>query len=321
MALLGGAGALFGPLLGAVPLVLLFEVLTANFPTYFSILLGIVFVLIVYVLPRGVIGLIPVQPRKAHATTVAPVEQKTAQGASLEVSGLRKAFGGLVAVDDISFTSQRGEIDRPDRPERLGQDHRAEPDLRRALGRCRHGPLQRARSHPHGGVPHRAARPRAHLPAGAHARVDERDRERDGRFRVPRQPAHRREGRGRRDRAARRASASATRSTLAAAQLTYIDQKRLELARALALDPDLLLLDEWLAGLNPTELAQGIALIRSLRASGITIIMVEHVMDAIRSLCDRCIVMNVGRKIAEGPPARVLAEKEVVRAYLGGADA
>jgi ABC-type branched-subunit amino acid transport system ATPase component len=108
---------------------------------------------------------------------------------------------------------------------------------------------------------------------------------------------------------------------LAAAQLTYIDQKRLELARALALDPDLLLLDEWLAGLNPTELAQGIALIRSLRQSGITIIMVEHVMDAIRSLCDRCIVMNVGRKIAEGPPARVLAEKEVVRAYLGGADA
>ena len=75
------------------------------------------------------------------------------------------------------------------------------------------------------------------------------------------------------------------------------------------------------SNLNPTELAQGIALIRSLRESGITIVMVEHVMDAIRSLCDRCVVMNVGRKIAEGPPARVLAEKEVVRAYLGGADA
>ena len=67
MALLGGAGALFGPLLGAVPLVLLFEVLTANFPTYFSILLGIVFVLIVYALPRGVIGLIPAQPREVRA--------------------------------------------------------------------------------------------------------------------------------------------------------------------------------------------------------------------------------------------------------------
>jgi ABC-type branched-subunit amino acid transport system ATPase component len=106
-----------------------------------------------------------------------------------------------------------------------------------------------------------------------------------------------------------------------AGDLTYIDQKRLELARALALDPTLLLLDEWLAGLNPTELAQGIALIRSLRESGITIVMVEHVMDAIRSLCDRCVVMNVGRKIAEGPPASVLADRQVVQAYLGGGDA
>jgi branched-chain amino acid transport system ATP-binding protein len=113
----------------------------------------------------------------------------------------------------------------------------------------------------------------------------------------------------------------AGRAALPAAQLTYIDHKRLELARALALEPQLLLLDEWLAGLNPTELAQGIALIRALHDGGITIIMVEHVMDAIRSLCDRCIVMNLGAKIAEGPPARVLAEKDVVRAYLGGADA
>ena len=82
-----------------------------------------------------------------------------------------------------------------------------------------------------------------------------------------------------------------------AAKLTYIDQKRLELARALALQPRLLLLDEWLAGLNPSELVQGVALIRALRGTGITIVMVEHVMDAIRSLCDRCVVMNAGAKI------------------------
>jgi branched-chain amino acid transport system ATP-binding protein len=104
-------------------------------------------------------------------------------------------------------------------------------------------------------------------------------------------------------------------------QLTYIDQKRLELARALALDPDLLLLDEWLAGLNPTELRDGIALVRSLRAQGLTIILVEHVMGAIRSLCDTCIAMNAGRKLAEGPPATVLADREVIRAYLGDVDA
>jgi branched-chain amino acid transport system ATP-binding protein len=104
-------------------------------------------------------------------------------------------------------------------------------------------------------------------------------------------------------------------------ELTYIDQKRLELARALAMKPKLLLLDEWLAGLNPTELGEGIALVRSLRADGMTILMVEHVMDAVRSLCDRCVVMNVGRRIAAGRPDEVLADPEVVRAYLGESDA
>jgi ABC-type branched-subunit amino acid transport system ATPase component len=103
--------------------------------------------------------------------------------------------------------------------------------------------------------------------------------------------------------------------------LTYIDQKRVELARALASDPKILLLDEWLAGLNPTELKTGIALIEQLRAEGRTIIVVEHVMHAIRSLCDRCVVMNSGAKIAEGTPQEVLADSEVIRAYLGDADA
>ncbi|MCW5745560.1 MAG: ABC transporter ATP-binding protein [Alphaproteobacteria bacterium] len=113
----------------------------------------------------------------------------------------------------------------------------------------------------------------------------------------------------------------AGRAATPASALTYIDQKRLELARALALAPRLLLLDEWLAGLNPTELTTGIELVRSLRDEGLSILMVEHVMDAIRSLCDRCTVMNVGRVIADGPPDVVLADPEVVRAYLGSDDA
>lgn len=99
--------------------------------------------------------------------------------------------------------------------------------------------------------------------------------------------------------------------------LTYMDQKRLELARALALQPRLLLLDEWLAGLNPSELVEAIELLRKVRGEGVTMVMVEHVMDAIRSLCDRCVIMNAGAKIAEGTPAEALAEPEVVRAYLG----
>ncbi|WP_432346418.1 ABC transporter ATP-binding protein [Shinella yambaruensis] len=99
--------------------------------------------------------------------------------------------------------------------------------------------------------------------------------------------------------------------------LTYIDQKRMELARALAAEPELLLLDEWLAGLNPTELRTGIDLILSLKERGITVLLVEHVMDAIRALCGRAIVMNAGRKIADGPTAETLRDPEVVRAYLG----
>jgi branched-chain amino acid transport system ATP-binding protein len=106
-----------------------------------------------------------------------------------------------------------------------------------------------------------------------------------------------------------------------AGDLTYIDQKRLELARALALQPRLLLLDEWLSGLNPTELQEGISLIKSLRAGGLTVVLVEHVMDAVRALCDRCVVMRTGIKLAEGATAEVLSDPAVVDAYLGRAHA
>ena len=100
-------------------------------------------------------------------------------------------------------------------------------------------------------------------------------------------------------------------------QLTYIEQKRVELARALATGPRVLLLDEWLSGLSTGELEGGMAVVRKLAAQGIAVILVEHVMSAVRALCSRVVVMNAGSKIAEGPPDDVLRNAEVVRAYLG----
>jgi branched-chain amino acid transport system ATP-binding protein len=104
-------------------------------------------------------------------------------------------------------------------------------------------------------------------------------------------------------------------------QLTYIEQKRVELARALATKPRVLLLDEWLSGLSPGELEGGMSVVWSLAAQGLAVILVEHVMTAVRALCSRVVVMNAGLKIAEGPPVDVLRDAEVIRAYLGDDDA
>ena len=331
MALFGGAGTLFGPLLGAVPLVLLFEVLIATFPNYFSIVLGAIFVLIVYGLPNGVIGFL--QTKLPHITMSALAEAMTRfvwrraaehdpvrDAPVLELTQVRKTFGGLVAVDDTSFTLRSGEI-----LGLIGPNGSGKTTVLNVIS----GALRADR-----GAIALAGRPIASLPAH---RIAQRGIART--FQLVRvlpdssclenvaagiafhaKPVW---GTVAEDRA--RALLSRVglgdKADTPAVQLAYIDQKRIELARALALSPVVLLLDEWLAGLNPSELQVGIALVKMLREEGLTIIIVEHVMDAIRSLCDRCVVMNAGRIIAEGPPAAVLADREVIRAYLGEPDA
>ena len=109
----------------------------------------------------------------------------------------------------------------------------------------------------------------------------------------------------------------APKSGILARNLTLPDRKRLEVARALATRPELLLLDEVVAGLNPTETDMMIALIHQLRESGITIIMVEHVVKAVFGIADRIVVLNAGELIAEGTPSQIACDQDVIDAYLG----
>lgn len=237
----------------------------------------------------------------------------------LELKGLSKRFGGLVAVNDLSFDVHAGEVVGLLGPNGSGKttamnlvsgalalnagevrfDGRTISGLAShqiaRLGVARTFQLVRVL----GGMSCRdnVAAGLAFRPGGLHGRAAERAA----------QQLLERVGLG-------------AQAELPAAELTYIDQKRLELARALALAPKLLLLDEWLAGLNPTELQQGIALIAALRDEGMTVLMVEHVMDAVHALCSRCVVMNTGSRIADGPTREVLSDARVIEAYLGSSD-
>jgi len=113
----------------------------------------------------------------------------------------------------------------------------------------------------------------------------------------------------------------ASKADAPAAKLTLTERKRVEIARALATQPKVILLDEPLAGLNPTEVDTMLGLFRRIRANGVTLVIVEHNVRAVRALCDRVLVLNSGRTIGEGAPEEALARPEVIQVYLGTSSA
>jgi branched-chain amino acid transport system ATP-binding protein len=252
--------------------------------------------------------------RVSRAPGARETEKPPAMAEALVVRNLSKRFGGLRAVRELSFSVKEGETVALIGPNGAGKTtsfnlitghHRPDAGSILAFGRelvglrpydiCAHG-LART---------FQVARPfgkmsvLANVMTGAFLR--------DKKAEIARAKA--REAIG-------FVGLSAKADTLAR-DLTTIDQRRLEMARALATEPRLLLLDEVMAGLNPAEIDQAVALVGKLSQRGLTIVIVEHVMRAIMAVARHIVVLDHGQKIAEGNPQEVVANADVIRAYLG----
>ena len=230
------------------------------------------------------------------------------------IRGLNKRFGGLRAVQDVSFSVQENETVALIGPNGAGKTtsfnlitgfHRPDSGSVSAFGREMVG------LKPHDVCAHGLARTfQVAKPFGAMTVLDNvmtgaflRDKHVD----AAREKA----------REAIEFVGLSAREQTPARDLTTIDQRRLEMARALATQPRLLLLDEVMAGLNPAEIDQAVALVGKLSQRGLTIVIVEHVMRAIMAVARHIVVLDHGQKIAEGAPKEIVENPEVIRAYLG----
>ena len=249
--------------------------------------------------------------------------------ALLQVDGLSRHFGGVRAVDDVSFAVAEGEIVGLIGPNGAGKT--TVINLLSGLLRPTAGGITFAGACLDRLPPHRIARAGVartyqnirlfrglsaldNVIVGTHVTTSA-----PFAARLVFAPSVRREE------AAARATARrllervglGARAAARATSLPYGEQRRLEIARALASRPRLLLLDEPAAGMNAAEMETLVALIRSLAREGQTILLIEHNMQVVMGVCDRIVVLNFGRKIAEGPPAQVSRERDVIAAYLG----
>lgn len=337
--ILGGIGTVWGPVIGATVLVPLQEFLRAwlgsSLHGLHLFIYGGLLIIVVTFLPRGILDWIqawgrkalpflfptpalekPVQPRPGHFLAWSWLHQKgSSDGPILEVKDLGKNFGGLAAIRQVSFEVRKGDIVgligpngagkttlfnvisgfyRPDggavlyHGEAISSIHSAYRICRRGMGRT----FQLVKPFQNISVLENVMTG-AFLQSKTHAAAREDALE-----------------------ILELVGLCGVKSTLGKS-LTIADRKRLELARALATRPDLLLLDEIMAGLNPKETDEAIQLIRKIRGHGITILMIEHVMQAVMQLSDRIVILHHGEKIGEGPPRQVAADEKVIKAYLG----
>jgi branched-chain amino acid transport system ATP-binding protein len=240
------------------------------------------------------------------------------EAALFEARGVSKRFGGLAAVSNVSFGLRRGEILGIIGPNGSGKTTLVNV-LTGATSYSAGDATLGGRSL-RGLPPHRISR----LGVGRTFQVVKPFRSLTVLENVMVGGLFGRDG-GTADIAAARARAAETldlcglahRSSVAADSLNVPERKRLELARALAMRPVLLFLDEVMAGLNTGEIKEAVDLVKRIRDSGVTLVVIEHVMKAIRSLCDRVLVLYNGETLTEGSPAEVLNHPAVLSAYLG----
>lgn len=340
ISMVGGLGTVVGPAIGAFLLIPLQEFLRvwigSSFQGLYFVIYGVVLILVVIFMPRGIIeffsepyrvfltrlpswGATPVRvTRELTPPAGAAVSEKAAhfQGHSIvEAQSLSKRFGGLAAVNDLSFSVKPGEIFGIIGPNGAGKSTLF--NILSGVYAQNSGSISFKESdisHIH--TSHLLCRMgigRTFQLVKPFETISVLDNVMVGVF-------CRHRGSSEVERRAREILdfvGMADKKDSPGHTLTLADKKKLELARALATEPEVLLLDEVMAGLTPYEIGEAIELIRKIRDHGITVLVVEHVMQAIMSLSDRVMVLAEGRKIMEGTPQEVIRDERVIKAYLG----